>query len=312
LRAILKSLEGNSMAKKIGFVGVGLMGHGMAKNLLKHGYEVTLMAHKNRKPIEDLLSQGAREASSPRAVSEQADVLILCVTGAPQVEQVVYGKNGVLEAVRAGFVLLDCSTSEPAMSERVAKDLAVHGASYVDAPLARSPAEAEAGKLNTMVGADEAVFSDIRPILEAFCENIFYMGQVGAGARTKLIYNLITMGHAALIAEALCACAATGVDLNRFAKVVGGGGANSGIFQLIVPKILEQNDYSGLKFSLANAAKDLRYYNRMVSDIPLSGAMGPAVQNSLVQALNSGFPEGLVGDMVAAQCKLNGVTLKTS
>jgi 3-hydroxyisobutyrate dehydrogenase-like beta-hydroxyacid dehydrogenase len=298
------------MAKKIGFVGVGMMGHGMAKNLMKHGYQVTVMAHKNRKPIEDLVGQGAGEGATPRAVAEQSEVVILCVTGAPQVEEVVYGKDGVLEAFRPGMVLLDCSTSEPAMCERVAKDLAARKASYVDAPLARSPAEAEAGKLNTMVGADEKVFGEIRPILETFCENIFYMGQVGAGARTKLIYNLITMGHAALIAEALCACAATGVDLGRFAKVVGGGGANSGIFQMIVPKILEQNDYSGLKFSLANAAKDLRYYNRMTSEIPLSANMGPSVLNSLVQALNNGYAEGLVGDMVASHCKLNGVELK--
>ena len=300
------------MAQKIGFIGVGLMGHGMVKNLLKRGYEVTVMAHKNRKPIEDLLTQGAKEASSPAAVGAEADVVILCVTGAPQVEQVVYGRSGLLETVQKGAALLDCSTSEPSMCERVAKDLAERGARYVDAPLARSPAEAEAGKLNTMVGADEAVFNELRPILESFCENIFYMGNVGSGARTKLIYNLITMGHAALIAEALCACAATGVNLSRFAQVVGGGGANSGIFQMIVPKILEQNDYSGLKFSLANASKDLRYYNRMVSEVPLSGAMGPAVQNSLVQALNGGFSEGLVGDMVAAHCKANGVTLKSS
>ena len=298
------------MTKKIGFVGVGMMGHGMAKNLLAKGFEVTLMAHKNRQPIEDLLRQGAKEAKTPRQVADQSDVVILCVTGAPQVEQIVYGKDGMLGAFRPGMVLLDCSTSEPAMGERVAKDLGDRQAAYVDAPLARSPAEAEAGKLNTMVGADEKVFAEVRPILEAFCENIFYMGAVGAGARTKLIYNLITMGHAALISEALCACAATGVDLNRFAKVVGGGGANSGIFQMIVPKILEQNDYSGLKFSLANAAKDLRYYNRMTSEVPLSANMGPAVLNALVQALNTGFANGLVGDMVAAQCKANGVELK--
>jgi 3-hydroxyisobutyrate dehydrogenase-like beta-hydroxyacid dehydrogenase len=160
------------------------------------------------------------------------------------------------------------------------------------------------------VGADENVFAEIRPILEAFCENIFYMGPVGSGARTKLIYNLLTMGQAALISEALCACAATGVDLQRFAKVVAGGGANSGIFQMIVPKILEQNDFSGLKFSLANAAKDLRYYNRMIADLPLAQVMAPAVHASLVQAINAGFGEGLVGDMVAAHCKLNGVQLK--
>jgi 3-hydroxyisobutyrate dehydrogenase-like beta-hydroxyacid dehydrogenase len=268
------------------------------------------MAHKNRKPIEDLVGLGAKEATTPKDVTAASDVVILCVTGAPQVEQVVYGKDGILAAVKPGLVLLDCSTSEPAMGERVAKDFAAKKADYVDAPLARSPVDAEAGKLNTMVGADEKVFGEIRPILETFCENIFYMGPVGSGARTKLIYNLMTMGHAALLAEALCACAATGVDLARFAKVVSAGGANSGIFQLIVPKVLENDDYTGLKFSLANAAKDLRYYNRMISDVPLTAHMGPAVHNSLVQALNNGFPEGMVGSMVAANCKVNGIKLK--
>src|SRR5689334_19952352 len=113
------------MAKKIGFVGVGLMGHGMAKNLLLKGFPtVTVMAHKNRKPIEDLVAQGAKEAKTPAAIAEASDVVILCVTGAPQVEQVVYGENGLLGSFKKGMVLLDCSTSEPAMSERVAKDLA--------------------------------------------------------------------------------------------------------------------------------------------------------------------------------------------
>ena len=298
------------MAKKIGFVGVGMMGHGMAKNLAKKGYELVVMAHKNRKPIEDLVQEGATEAKTPREVAERSDVVIACVTGAPEVEQIVYGTDGLLEGFRAGMVLLDCSTSEPALCERVARDLAAKKAGYADAPLARTPVEAEAGKLNTMVGADEQVFAEIRPILESFCENIFYMGGVGAGARTKLIYNLITMGHASLIAEALCACAATGVDPKRFAKVVAGGGANSGIFQLHVPKILENGDYTGLKFSLANAAKDLRYYNRMIAEVPLSAHMAPAVHNSLVQAMNTGFGDGLVGEMVRAHCKLNGVELE--
>lgn len=298
------------MAKKIGFIGVGLMGHGMAKNLLSKGFPVTLMAHRNRKPIDDLVAQGAREVKTPRAIADAAEVVILCVTGAAEVEQVVYGESGLLGGFAAAKILLDCSTSEPALSERVARDLEALGAGYADAPLARSPKEAEAGKLNTMVGATERTFAEVRPVLEAFCENIFYMGGVGTGARTKLIYNLITMGHAALIAEALCACAATGVDLRKFADVVGGGGANSGIFQMIVPKLLESGDYSGLGFSLANAAKDLRYYQRMVADVPLTAPLGSAVLHALVSALNAGFGDGLVGHLVAAQCKQNGVELE--
>jgi len=295
----------------IGFIGAsGLMGHGMAKNLIAKGHALSLTVHRNREGVADLLAAGAKQCSSAAELAGTSEIVFLCVTGSPQVEEVVAGPNGLLAGAGKGLIIVDCSTSEPSMSERAAKALAERGVSYVDAPLARSPAEAEAGKLNTMVGADETVFAEVRPVLEAFCENIFYMGGVGAGARTKLIYNLITMGHAALIAEALCACAATGVDLNRFAKVVAGGGANSGIFQMLVPKILEQNDYTGLKFSLVNAAKDLRYYNRMTSEIPLSGNMGPAVLNSLVQAINTGFEAGMVGDMVASQCKANGVQLK--
>ena len=115
------------------------------------------------------------------------------------------------------------------------------------------------------------------------------------------------MGYAALISEALCACAATGVDLERFAEVVSAGGANSGIFQLIVPKALESGDCSGLAFSLANAEKDLRYYNRMADTVPLSGMLGRAVQHALIQGLNLGYAGGLVGDLLRVQERLNGI-----
>jgi 3-hydroxyisobutyrate dehydrogenase-like beta-hydroxyacid dehydrogenase len=283
----------------------------MAKNLMKHGYSLVLMAHRNRKPVDDLLAQGASEASTPKGIAERADIVILCVTGAPQVEAVVYGAEGLLAGFRPGMVLVDCSTSEPTLCERVARDLGERGSSYADAPLARTPIEAEAGRLTTMVGAEPNVFAAIRPVLEAFCENIFHMGVVGAGSRTKLIYNLISMGHAALIAEALCACVATGVDLEGFARVVGVGAANSGVFQLIVPKLLEKGDSTGLKFTVANAAKDLRYYNRMIADVPIAALMGPAVHTALVQAMNAGHADGLVGDVVRAQLQLNGLAWPT-
>lgn len=177
----------------------------------------------------------------------------------------------------------------------------------VDAPLARTPVEAEAGRLNTMVGASSEDFARVQPLLESCCENIFHMGPVGSGHKTKLVYNFITMGYAALISEALCACSATGVNLKRFAEVVSAGGANSGIFQLIVPKALESGDCSGLAFSLANAAKDLRYYNRMADTVPLTGMLGRAVQHALVQGLNLGDVDGLVGDLLRVQERLNGI-----
>ena len=178
----------------------------------------------------------------------------------------------------------------------------------VDAPLARTPIEAEEGRLNTMVGASDDAFAQVKPVLEAFCENIFHVGPTGSGHKTKLINNFLAMGHGALIAEALCACAATGVDIQKFYEVVTAGGANSGIFQLIVPKAME-GDYSGLKFSLSNAAKDLGYYTTMTENASLTGPLGGAVQHAFMQGLNLGFKEGYVGSLIEAQAKLNGVKI---
>ena len=297
------------MTKRIGFIGIGLMGHGMAKNLLEKGYSVTTTAHRNRAPLEDLLGLGATEASSYKAIAEQSDIVFICVTGAPEVEAVIYGDSGVLAGARPGLIVVDCSTSEPATTERVNADLSAKGTALADAPLARTPIEAEAGRLNTMVGASEETFAAIEPTLEAFCENIFHVGAVGAGHKTKLIYNFLAMGQAGLIAEALCACAATDVGLDEFAEVVSAGGANSGIFQLLVPKLLAEGAYTGLQFSLANAEKDLRYYTQMTGAVPLAGSLGKSVLDTLQQGLALGFNEGLVGSLIEAQAKLNGVDI---
>jgi 3-hydroxyisobutyrate dehydrogenase-like beta-hydroxyacid dehydrogenase len=298
--------------KKIGFIGVGLMGHGMAKNLLEKDYSVVALAHRNRQPLESLIAIGATEAANPRDVARVSDVVIICVTGSPQVEAVVYGENGLIEGVSEGMTVIDCSTGEPGTVEKVAADLAAKGVHMADAPLARTPVEAEAGKLNTMVGAADDVFSDIEPILQTFCENIFHMGPVGSGSRMKLINNLITMGQATLIAEALCACAATGVDLQRFRNVISAGGGNSGIFQMIVPSILDEGDYEGMKFSIANATKDLRYLNCMLADAGVMSPLGNATHNAFVQAGKAGFADGLVGHLVRAQAELNKVNVGKS
>jgi 3-hydroxyisobutyrate dehydrogenase-like beta-hydroxyacid dehydrogenase len=281
----------------------------MAKNLLEKGFPVTAMAHRNRAPLDDLISKGAGEASSPKATAEVSDIVFICVTGAPQVESVVYGDGGLLEGARAGLIVVDCSTSEPDTTEKINADFAAKGVAMADAPLARTPVEAEAGRLNTMVGASDETFATIRPALETFCENIFHVGPVGAGHKTKLINNFLAMGHAALIAEALCACAAKGVDIRKYYDVVSAGGANSGIFQLIVPKAMDDGDFSGLKFSLANAAKDLRYYTRMTEGAQLTGNLGNAVHHALVEGLNLGFDDGYVGDLIRAQAKLNRVEI---
>ena len=184
------------MTERVGFAGTGLMGRGMAKNILAAGYPLAVVAHHNRAPVEALLSQGATELPSYRRLAAASDLVLICVTGTPEVESVVHGPDGLLEGAHEGLIVVDCSTSEPASSARIAEALAERGASFADAPLARTPAEAEAGRLNAMVGASQAEFARVRPVLAACCENIFHMGPVGAGHKTKLIYNLITMGYA--------------------------------------------------------------------------------------------------------------------
>ena len=160
--------------KTIGFIGLGLMGHGMAKNLLQKGHPLAFVVHRNRANLADLLDLGAKEASSLRDLGASCEVVILCVTGTPQVEASVYG--GLLEAARKDQLVIDCSTSMPESTDRIRADFEKKGARFVDAPLARTPLQAEEGKLNCMVGADDETFAEVKPVLEKFCENIFHVG----------------------------------------------------------------------------------------------------------------------------------------
>jgi len=166
---------------RIGFVGVGLMGHGIARNLIAKGFPVTLRLHRNRKPAEDLLAAGAREVGSYAELARNVDIVMLCVTGAPQVEEVVLGPDGIASGGRDGLIVIDTSTSEPATTTRMRNVLGEQAIRFVDAPLARTPVEAEQGRLNIMVGADEATFEELKPVFAAFCENIVHAGPAGHG-----------------------------------------------------------------------------------------------------------------------------------
>ncbi len=290
---------------RIGIIGVGLMGHGIGGNLLACGHDVTVLAHRNRAPVDDLVSRGAAEATSPKALAAAVDIVLVCVTGSPQLAAVADGPEGFVAGLSPGMTVIDCTTGEPDVVLAEAEAAAAAGARYADCPLARTPVEAEKGTLNVMVGAEPAVFEDIRPILECFCENIFHVGPIGSGTRMKLINNLITMGQAALIAEAVSACKASGVDLRVFYDIISKGGGNSGIFQMIVPDFIESGSCDGMKFSIANAAKDLGYFNRMADSALLAAPMGAAVHEQLDAAARLGFSDGLVGHLIAAALKLN-------
>ena len=295
--------------KKIGFIGVGLMGHGMAKNLVEKGFPTTVLGHKNRAPVEDLVKRGAKEAKNVSELVKASEIVLLCVTGSTQVEDLIYRKGGILESVASGQIVVDTSTSLPGSSLKIAAELKAKGVRFVDAPLTRTPVEAEQGRLNTMVGADGATFREVEPVLKAFCENIFHVGEVGAGHKIKLINNCAAIGQMVLIAEALTACAKLGVDPKKYFALVSTGAANSGIFQMLAGKAVD-GDFGGLQFGLANALKDVRYYNQMAMEFGVTGAMAAATLQTLTQAVNLGFggPEHLVAALVPAVAKLNNTT----
>jgi 3-hydroxyisobutyrate dehydrogenase-like beta-hydroxyacid dehydrogenase len=301
----------NANAKpRIGFVGLGLMGHGMAKNLVTKGYPLTVRAHRSRKPLEDLLAAGAKEVATNADVARASDIVFLCVTGAPQVEEIVHGRDGIASAARAGLVVVDTSTSEPGTTAKMRESLAPAGTLFVDAPLARTPVEAEQGRLNIMVGADDATFAALKPVLGAFCENIFHAGPPGHGLIIKLLNNFIAQAIAAATAEACAAAAKSGASIRKLHEVISAGAVNSGIFQMIVGKMLDNHgDLTGLKFTLVNAMKDLRYYTHFAESLPVCGIMGEAVHQSLVNANLLGFGDRYVASLVEAQEKLSGVTI---
>jgi len=294
--------------ERIGFVGIGLMGHGMAKNLLAKGHSLAFKVHRNRDNLADLTAAGAVEVTDALALASASDIIFFCVTGSPQVEEIIYGPDGLLPAVRKGMLVVDCSTSEPASTARIRSDLATRDVAYIDAPLARTPKEAEEGRLNTMVGADQANFDRLLPVLKAFCENVIHVGAPGQGHVLKLVNNFLALSIAASTAEAFAVAAKSGLPLRKLHEVITAGGVNSGVFQMIAGKAIE-GDLTGLKFSISNARKDMSYYTHLAEAHGAPSYVGEAVHQTFVQAAALGLGDRFIASLLEAQEKLNGINI---
>jgi 3-hydroxyisobutyrate dehydrogenase-like beta-hydroxyacid dehydrogenase len=290
--------------ERIGFIGVGLMGHGMARNLASKKYPLAFKAHRKRDHLADLLAAGAVEVQTLRELSERSDILFLCVTGSPQVEANVYGADGLLAHARKGQIIVDCSTSEPQSTARIRADLAERGVEFVDAPLARTPKEAEEGRLNTMVGAHPAVFERLLPVLQAFCENVIHVGPPGHGHVLKLINNFLALAIATSTAEGFAAAARAGISLRKLFEVVSAGGVNSGVFQMIAGGAVE-GDLARMKFTIGNGRKDMRYYTHMTEELGAPSYVGEAVHQALIQAGAFGLSDKFLPSLIEAQEQLN-------
>jgi 3-hydroxyisobutyrate dehydrogenase-like beta-hydroxyacid dehydrogenase len=290
---------------RIGFIGAsGMMGHGMARNLLAKGHALTLTVHRNRERVADLLAAGAHEAASAADLAHDSDMVFICVTGSPQVEACVSGPGGLLEGARAGLMIVDCSTSEPESTARLRERCAAAGVTYTDAPLSRTPVEAEAGRLNVMVGADPAVFECLHPVLKCFAENVFHIGGPGTGHTIKLLNNFIAQAICTATAEAFAVGQRSGLKLQALVDLISAGPVNSGLFQAMAKTLNGQMD--GLKFELDNARKDVRYYTHLAEGLAIPSVIGEAVHQSLTLASALGHGRKFVPSLVEAQEQLTG------
>ena len=293
---------------RIGFIGAsGLMGHGMARNLQAKGHALAITVFRNRDRVADLLQAGARLRASPRELAAESEIVFLCVTGSPQVEAVMNGADGVLAGARAGLLVVDCSTSEPDSTGRLRAEAARTDVRFIDAPLARSPVEAEQGRLNVMVGAEPADFARLEPVLRCFAENVFHVGGPGAGHVIKLLNNFIAQAICTATAEAFAVGQKAGVDLRKLVELITAGMVNSGIFQAMAKTL--SGDLGGLKFELDNARKDIRYYTHLAENLAVPSVVGEGVHQALALASALGHGRKFVPSLVEAQEQLAGTRI---
>ena len=291
---------------RVGLIGVGLMGHGIGKNILAKGFSLSLMAHKNRVPVDSLVSLGAKEFASPAEIAKASDLVILCVTGTPQVEEAIYGAKGIGEALRGGLIIADCSTAEPTSTIKIAADLKARGVHFVDTPMTRTPKEAEAGKLGLMTGGPAEIIAKIRPVLDCFADTIVHAGDVGTAHQLKLLNNFLSIGHAAMASEAITVAAKAGVNMEAFRDIVMAGGAASVMFGRLINVPLSDDD-SHAKFAIKNASKDMRYYTNMAERLPVASFLGETVHQLYVMAENMGYGDRYVPRMIDVFQKINGM-----
>jgi 3-hydroxyisobutyrate dehydrogenase-like beta-hydroxyacid dehydrogenase len=283
------------MKHRIGMVGIGLMGHGIASNLLRHGHDLLLLEHPGNQPLDTLKAAGASSTRSARELASRVDVVVLVVTGSPQVEAVLTGPGGVLEGLRPGSVVLDCSTAIPSSTRSMAQAVQQAGSRFLDAPMTRTPKEAAEGRLNLLVGGDASLLEELRPLLRCFAENITHVGPVSAGHSMKLLHNYVSLGMVTLLAEASACAQASGVAAEAFVDVLAKGGGGGVALDRIKPFLLA-GDTSGLRFSLANACKDLGYYAAMASDASAHRDIAAAVLATLETA-RAQAPDALVPEL---------------
>ncbi|WP_341213024.1 NAD(P)-dependent oxidoreductase [uncultured Limimaricola sp.] len=296
---------------KIGFIGLGFMGRGMAANLARAGYPMMVKGNRDRAPVEALVAQGAVEAPSPREMAESCEIIHLCLSNSGQVEAVIRGEDGILASGRKGLIVIDTTTADPVSTAALATEMAAAGMTLVDAPLGRTPKEAEEGTLDAMVGCDAETFAKVKPVIEVWAGNITHVGDTGSGHRMKLVMNFISMGYAALYAEALTMGVKSGLSPQAVREVIGGSRLSNGFFDTFMrAAVARERDVH--RFTITNAAKDTRYAAAMATEAGMANPLGAAIRNAFAQMEAAGKGGDYVPWLADHVAALNGLDLEAA
>ncbi len=288
---------GEHRKTKIGFIGLGMMGAAMVQRLQDLGYPITVMAHRNRKPIDVAVARGATEVKTAGEVAALSEIIMICVNTSASVEFVMRNETGVLSQLCPGTLVVDFGTSLPASTKSMAKECRDKGGSMMDAPLGRTPTHAVEGLLNIMAAGEVKDFKRVTPILEDLGEHVFHVGPIGTGHTLKIINNFFAMTTACAMSEAFAMADLAGLKREILYEVMAAGPLKSGMMDFIKAGAVD-NDPGQLAFSIANGLKDVGYYSQMADELNVQSFISPAIENVMSRAKSSEWGEKYVPEMV--------------
>ena len=295
------------MSETLGFIGLGIMGKPMAKNLIKAGYNLVVL-DINKDAMSELVNEGAEAAGSPAEVASKVKKIITMLPDGPEVDEVVTGANGILENATSESVLIDMSSISPTVTKRVASALAEKGARAIDAPVSGGEPGAISGQLAIMVGGPEDLFDEMKPVFDVLGKSAVLVGDIGAGQTTKLVNQILVGIHLEAMGEAFLLAAKAGVEPMKVFEAIKGGLAGSNVLNAKVPLVLDRNFKPGFKIKLHK--KDLKNALEAAGTLGLTLPVTEIVQGMITRLVEYVKGEDDHGGILQDLEKTNGVEIR--
>jgi 3-hydroxyisobutyrate dehydrogenase len=297
---------------RLGYIGLGNMGGGMAKCLAAAGHDV-LVHDARREAAAPQIEAGAKWADTPAKVAAHAEMIFTSLPGPPMIEEVVYGKNGIAETLKRGSVYIDCSTTSPTQIRRIYADFKTRGIDVMDSPVSGHVSGAWAGQLALYIGGDPEVMERVRPIFEVIGKYLNYCGPIGAGSIVKLVHNQAASVYHAALAEGFTMAMKAGVDLEVVLKGVSEGALGLGKTMVLFPKIVFGGEFKieGMGMPLSYAHKDLSIATQVGREFKVPMPLSQMVENDMVEAMNDGLGHKEHTVFLTCQEKRAGIEMRT-